>query len=79
MVKYLLSVEVRIAEERTTRTGEGEHGKRNRNRDVNANLSNIDILGELSRCRSVGRENGCAIAVRIVVDEIDRIVECVNR
>ena len=42
------------------------------------NLSHVDLRGELPRRRPVGGEDGGAVAVRVVVDELDRLLQSIN-
>uniref|UniRef100_A0A182PXR4 Uncharacterized protein n=1 Tax=Anopheles epiroticus TaxID=199890 RepID=A0A182PXR4_9DIPT len=74
----LLAVEVTIAQEATTATREREHGQRYRNRYVYTDLSNVYFVHKLACRRTVGREDGRTIAVRVVVDQLDCFVDRLN-
>ena len=43
---YLLAIEVDITTETAPRASEGEHGQRYRDRDIDSNLTNVNILLE---------------------------------
>ena len=55
--------------------GEGEHGKGDGNRDVDSNLTGLDLLLEASRGCAGACEDGGAVAVFVCVDEGDGVVE----
>lgn len=52
-----------------------KHRQRHRNRDIDTDLPGFDFFLEPSGCGPVGGEDGYAVAVFIVVDEFDGVVE----
>jgi hypothetical protein len=46
------------------------HWQWDRNRDVDSDLADIDVLGELASRGAVGREDGGAVAVLVRVDQL---------
>lgn len=54
---------------------EAEHGKRHRDRNVDTNLTGFNFLLESSGGRAGRCEDSCAVAVLVLVDEVNCIVE----
>lgn len=72
-VQPLLPVEVQVAQEAGPGSGEAEHGQRNRNRHVDADLAHIDFVDELARVAAVRGEDSRSVAVRVGVDYFDGV------
>lgn len=58
--------------------GEREHRQRHRDGDVNADLSGLDILLEARSSRPRTSEDGSAVTVLVLVDQVDGVVERVD-
>lgn len=70
-----LTVEVKITEEGALVTGEGEHWERDRNRDVDTDLTGLDFLLELVASSTGVGEDGGAVTIFVSVDQGDGIVK----
>jgi hypothetical protein len=71
----ILAIEVGCAStsDRLLVASETEHGKRNRNGNVDAKLTGLELLlKQCSRCTGTS-EDSSAVAVRVGVDEVDGI------
>lgn len=55
---------------------EAEHWQRYWDRYVDTDLPSLDLFLEFTSCGARCRENGGSVAVFVVVDEFDRVVEC---
>ena len=75
---YLFSVEVRISQERSLWASKGHHRQGDRNRDIDANLANVNVLSELSSSGSISGEDGSTIAIAIAVDQLNGLIQGVN-
>ena len=62
---------MQIAEEAAAPAGEGEERQRHRNRHVDADLTDRDLVLEAPRRAAGAREDGGAVAVGVVVDQLD--------
>ena len=61
--------------EAAPRSGEAEHGKRNGNWDVDANLPHVYFVDELPGMAAVRREDGRPVAIWIGVDDFYGFVQ----
>ena len=61
-----------ITHEGTAGAGEGHHGQRHRNGDVDSDLADVNVLGELSGGGAVVGENGRPVAVLVRVDQLKK-------
>mmetsp|Transcript_21036 Transcript_21036/g.49367 ORF Transcript_21036/g.49367 Transcript_21036/m.49367 type:complete len:232 (-) Transcript_21036:926-1621(-) len=73
-----LPVEVQVSQDRLLVPREGEHRQRNRDRDVDTNLSRFNLVGEFPCSRPAACEDGGAVAVRVRVHEVDGFLEGVG-
>mmetsp|Transcript_7654 Transcript_7654/g.18333 ORF Transcript_7654/g.18333 Transcript_7654/m.18333 type:complete len:212 (+) Transcript_7654:255-890(+) len=73
-----LPVEVQVSQDRLLVPREGEHRQRNRDRDVDANLSRFNLVGEFPGSRPATREDGGAVAVWVRVHKVDGFLEGVD-
>lgn len=71
---HVFPIKVVIAKERTLVAGEAEHRQGNGDRNINADLAGFDSVHECPGCRAICRENCCAVAVRIFIDDVDSLV-----
>lgn len=76
----ILAVEVEQSRSRHASlvTGEGEHGKRNGDGNVNSNLSRLNALLEVCCARSRLGEDDCAVAPFVAIDYVNRAVDCIG-
>ena len=72
-----LSIEVGGSPHGSLVSGEGEHGKWDWDREVDTNLSGLDLSLELSHDVTVGGEAGDSVTVGVLVDELDGILKVV--
>ena len=75
---YRFAVEVHVSAEGSARSGEGEHGQRYWNGHVDSDLSDVDVLDEFPGGGAVGGEDGRAVTVAVIVDQVDGVVERVD-
>lgn len=75
---YLLSVEVGVSKEGSSGSGEGHHWQWHGNGNIDAHLSDVDVLGELAGGGSVGCEDGGTVAVAVTVDQLNSLVQSVH-
>ena len=68
---HLLAVGAEVAELGAARTGETEVGNRNRDRHVDPNLADVDLVLELACHGAALGEDAGAVAVRVGIDEGD--------
>ncbi|MNR13609.1 hypothetical protein D3C85_1300200 [compost metagenome] len=71
----MLAVGAQVAQLGGARTGEGEQRDRYRDRHVDADLADVDLFLEVTRGSAGAGEQGGAVAVRVGVDDLDRLVE----
>ena len=64
-----LPIEVRGAPHTVLVAREGEHGQRNGNRQVDSDLSGLDLSLELASSMAVPCENRCSVSPTVVVDK----------
>ena len=75
---YRFAVEVHVASEGSARSGEGEHGQRHWDGHVDSDLSDVDVLDEFPGGGAVGGEDGGSVAVTVVVDQLDGVIQRVH-
>lgn len=73
-----LSVEVSSSQVRFLVSGEGEHRKRYRDRQINSDLTGFNFVLELTCHRAVLSEDRAPVSIRVVVDNLKRLSESVN-
>src|ERR1700722_793355 len=74
----LLAVGPEVAELRAARARKAEVGHRHRDGHVDAHLADIDFRLELACGRAALGEDAGTVTERIVVDELDRLIEAVD-
>jgi len=74
-VGTLLTIEVGVTKERSSGASKRKHWQWYRNWYIHTNLSNIDILSKLSGSSTICGEYGSSVAVRVVVDQLDSLVQ----
>src|SRR5690554_4135492 len=74
----LLAVSVLIAVEGTLPAGEREERQGHRNGNVHTHLAHIDLVLEAAGCTTVVGEDGGAVAVGAVVDQLDGFAKVVR-
>ena len=74
----LLAVEVDVAADRRTRSREREHRQGDRDGHVDADLAGVHLVLELARSGAARREDGRAVAVRVLPDDVNGLVEGVD-
>src|SRR5690554_6800091 len=67
-----------VTVERLAPAGEGEHRQRHGNRYVDADLTYLDLVLILARRRAGRREDGSTVAVRVFVDQRDRLIQGIH-
>lgn len=73
-----LSVEVADSPETVFASSEREHGERNRDRQVDADLSALNLVLELSCSVAILGEDGSTVSVGVLIYKINSILESVN-
>src|SRR6185437_11773748 len=71
----LFAIRAKVAELRAARAGKAEERHRYRNRNVDADLADVDLALEFAGRRAALREEANTVAERIAIDERDRVVE----
>lgn len=76
----VLSIEVKHSGSSNTSlvTSEGEHGKGDRDGNINSNLTGLNTLLEVRRARSGLGKDDCAVAPFVAVDNINCTVDCIR-
>lgn len=64
--------------EAAPRSGEAEHGKGNGNWDVDTDLPHVYFVNELPGVAAVRCEDGCAVAIRIGVDDFYGFIQSIG-
>ena len=68
---HRLAIEVGGSDEGSTRSSEAEEGKGHGDGNVDAHLTNIDLVLELASSSSRASEDSSAVTVRVVVDQLE--------
>src|SRR5690606_35281427 len=75
---HLLAVWAQIAQLGATRAAEGEQRYRHRDRHVDTDLADVDIFLEAPRDAAGAGEDRGTVAVRVGVDDVDRLIQVVG-
>lgn len=72
-----LAIESNVAQGTPFVTTPSKHGKRDWDRHINTNLTNVYFCLKLAGCCAGLRKNNSTVAVGVCIDDIESVIQCI--